>query len=151
MILRPATGADAAAVAEIYLAARSAALPTIRWAHTDDEVRAWVAGQLVPAGGVIVAERDGVVLGHIGIEDEWVDHLYLHPSAWRQAIGSRLIEHAKALRPSGLRLWCFQVNMRARAFYEHHGFVAAQFTDGADNEEREPDLLYVWRQPDGLA
>jgi hypothetical protein len=29
-------------------------------------------------------------------------------------------------------------------FYERHGFVAARRTDGRDNEERAPDILYVW-------
>ncbi len=37
-----------------------------------------------------------------------------------------------------------QRNNRARAFYERHGFRVARMTDGADNEEREPDILYVW-------
>jgi len=45
--------------------------------------------------------------------------------------------------PAGCRLWAFQRNQRARVFYEHRGFVAAEFTDGAGNEEREPDMRYV--------
>ena len=34
---------------------------------------------------------------------------------------------------------------RARQFYEARGFIASEFTDGSRNEEREPDVLYVWR------
>ena len=29
--------------------------------------------------------------------------------------------------------------------YERHGAVAIDFTDGAGNEERQPDALYEWR------
>jgi Uma2 family endonuclease len=42
-----------------------------------------------------------------------------------------------------LRLWTFQRNAAARAFYQAHGFVAQRMT-GGDNEEREPDVLYRW-------
>jgi GNAT superfamily N-acetyltransferase len=73
-----------------------------------------------------------------------VSQLYLRPGHWRQGIGTELLGHAKALRPGGLRLWCFQVNARGRAFYERHGFRVDRMTDGAGNEEREPDILYVW-------
>jgi hypothetical protein len=41
-----------------------------------------------------------------------------------------------------VRLWCFQANSGARRFYERHGFVAVEFTDGHDNEEGCPDVLY---------
>ena len=44
----------------------------------------------------------------------------------------------------GLQLWTFQRNAVARHFYERHGFRAAELTDGARNEEVEPDVRYVW-------
>ena len=43
-----------------------------------------------------------------------------------------------------LTLWTFQRNLRARRFYEANGFVAVRETDGAGNEEKEPDVLYRW-------
>ena len=148
MILRRATPADAGVVAEISTSSRHAAMPTIRWAHTAEEDRWWVANILLPNDEVWVAEADGAVLGFLALhrdaEGDWVSQLYLRPGRWRQGIGTALLEHAKALRPGGLLLWCFQVNARGRAFYERHGFRVARMTDGADNEEREPDILYVW-------
>jgi hypothetical protein len=35
--------------------------------------------------------------------------------------------------------------MRARAFYERHGFVAIEFGDGSGNEAGQPDVFYEWR------
>ncbi len=52
---------------------------------------------------------------------------------------------AKERSPEGLTLWAFQVNGAAHRFYERHGFLAAESTDGSGNEEREPDVRYVWQ------
>jgi len=38
----------------------------------------------------------------------------------------------------------FQRNARARRFYEARGFRLIEETDGARNEEREPDARYLW-------
>jgi hypothetical protein len=43
-----------------------------------------------------------------------------------------------------LQLWTFQRNVQARRFYEARGFALVQETDGAENEEKEPDALYLW-------
>ena len=55
-----------------------------------------------------------------------------------------------AQRESGgaLQLWTFQVNVRARAFYRHHGFREVELTDGRANEEREPDVRLEWTVAD---
>jgi ribosomal protein S18 acetylase RimI-like enzyme len=41
-----------------------------------------------------------------------------------------------------VRLYTFQENTGARRFYERHGFKAVKLTDGHDNEENCPDVLY---------
>ncbi len=46
---------------------------------------------------------------------------------------------------SKLRLWTFQRNHLARKFYESHEFAVIEMTDGSENDEREPDVLYEWR------
>ena len=45
-----------------------------------------------------------------------------------------------------LRLWVFQENVGARRFYERRGFRLVRETDGAGNEEKEPDALLEWRR-----
>jgi GNAT superfamily N-acetyltransferase len=145
VVLRPAQPGDAEAVAAVWLRSFDAALPTVRRAHSDDEVRWWVREVLLPGHDVWVAEADGVVVGLLALSEGWIDQLYLDP-AWRgQGIGDRLVALARRRQPAGLQLWTFQVNESARRFYERHGFVAAEETDGTGNEEREPDVRYVWR------
>lgn len=144
VVLRPARADDGAAVAEVWLRSFAAALPTVRLAHPDDEVRRWVREELVVRAGTWVAETGGAVVGVMALSPGWIDTLYLDPDARGQGIGDRFITVAKEREPSGLQLWTFQVNGPAQRFYERHGFVAVERTDGAGNQEREPDVRYRW-------
>ena len=49
----------------------------------------------------------------------------------------------KELRPGGFTLWVFQRNTGARRFYERRGLRLVELTDGAGNDEREPDASTV--------
>ena len=46
-----------------------------------------------------------------------------------------------------VRLFTFQAGMRARSFYERHGFDAVEFGDGSANEESCRDVLYELTEP----
>jgi GNAT superfamily N-acetyltransferase len=143
LTLRRATDSDAAAVSDLYLRARKAAVPIISMtAHTDEEVRAWIAEIVIPRLEAWVAEGDALA-GLLVLDDDWVDQLYVDPELTRRGIGTQLIELAKRERPGGLRLWTFESNAGAQRFYERHGFRAIDRTEG-DNEEGAPDILYVW-------
>jgi GNAT superfamily N-acetyltransferase len=72
--------------------------------------------------------------------------LYTRPDRIGRGAGTQLIEAAKSSGVAALELWCFQANARARRFYEARGFRAIRFTDGADNEERMPDVRYRWER-----
>ncbi|MFF9766617.1 GNAT family N-acetyltransferase [Streptomyces sp. NPDC014636] len=175
VVLRRALPADARAVADVWLRSFATALPTVGRAHSDDEVRAYFREVVVPLHETWVAETadgneegdgnaradgnegsdgnaradgneggDGVV-GMMVLHDDELSQLYVAP-AWRgRGLGDRFVALAKERSPRGLTLWTFQVNAPAHRFYERHGFVAAEYTDGSDNEEREPDVRYVWR------
>ncbi|MFF4773412.1 GNAT family N-acetyltransferase [Microtetraspora fusca] len=145
VILRRATDADASAVADVWLRSYDAALPGVRRAHTDDEIRAYFREVVVPARETWVATLDGAVVGMMVLNEGLLSQLYLDPDRRGSGIGDRFVALAKERCPDGLELWTFQVNGPARRFYERHGFVAVEHTDGRDNEEREPDVRYVWR------
>ena len=89
------------------------------------------------------AEKQSKLVGIIAFRQEWIDQLYVLPDAQGHGVGSDLLEIAQGAFPS-LNLWTFQRNLRARRFYEVNGFVAVRETDGAANEEKEPDVLYRW-------
>ena len=69
------------------------------------------------------------------------------PTLVGNGIGSTLLAFAMAEFPKPIHLYTFQANVGARRFYERHGFVAIEFTEGQDNEELCPDVLYALPPP----
>ncbi len=144
-MIRRAVDSDAADIADVWLRSFAAALPTVRRAHGDDEVRSWFSYVVVPQYETWVAIAEGSVIGLLVLDGEELEQLYLDPS-WRgRGVGDRFMDLAKQQRPDGLGLWTFQVNGPARRFYERHGFIAVEHTDGLRNEEHEPDVRYAWQ------
>jgi GNAT superfamily N-acetyltransferase len=129
--------------------ARSAFMPYAPSAHPDEEVREWVANHLVPSGGVTVAELQRKVVAAMATERtgacSWITQMAVDPALVGQGIGSLLLAHAMRTLEPPIRLYTFQANLGARRFYERHGFLAIEFTDGQANEEYCPDVLYELR------
>ena len=146
--IRPAAPADAGALAELWLRSWAVALPTVTRAHPDDDVRAYVRDVLLPEHPTwVLTQEQGdleTVVGFLVLGDGWIKQLYLEPDYIGRQLGDHLMRLAKAEYPSGLQLWTFAVNAAARRFYARHGFVEVEQTDGAGNEEREPDVRLVW-------
>ena len=152
--VRRAMAADSDAVADVWLRSFAHALPAVRRAHSDDDVRSWIRDVVVPGRETWVATVDGavtamMVLGAVTDYVGEIDQLYVDPPSQGCGLGSRLVDVAKQRYPAGLELWTFQVNVTAQRFYERHGFVAIDRTDGSGNEEREPDVRYRWCYPNG--
>jgi len=143
MILRPATPDDAPALAAILRTCFRVSLPFLPELHTAEEDLAYVSGKLMVEDAVWAAEVEGAVAGYVAFRDGWIDHLYVHPDRQGQGLGPALLDKALADgRPK--QLWTFQENVRARRFYEARGFRPVEFTDGSGNEERMPDVRYLW-------
>jgi putative acetyltransferase len=139
-----ATRADADALAATFASARRAAMPWLPRLHSEAEDRRYIAEHVIGECEVLVVRREHRPVAFLALREGLVEHLYVHPDAQRSGIGSALLEAAKSRRPTGLRLWVFQRNHAARAFYAAHGFAEVEPTDGAANEEREPDVLLEW-------
>jgi GNAT superfamily N-acetyltransferase len=113
-------------------------------------VRGWFASVVVPSRELWLADALGAEPAAIlVIEDDLIAHLYVEPGLTGRGIGAALLDHAKREHAGGLQLWAFESNVPARRFYERHGFIEVERADGSGNEEREPDVRYVWVGPDG--
>lgn len=145
MNLRPARSEDAPELARLHRNSIETAMPWLPKLHTPEEDLWWMETIVLPNQQVWVAECDGVIAGYAAVLGDMLEQLYLLPEYQRQGIGSELLWKAIEIAEQPMRLWAFQRNEPARVFYEHHGFEAIAFTDGADNEEREPDVLYRHR------
>ena len=145
LVVRDAVPADGGRIADVFLAARHTAMPWLWSPRTEEEVRWWFGGLPERTGGrVLVGERNGIVLGFAEVLPGELNHLYVDPGAQGTGVGSALFAAATRLEPAGLELWTFQRNAAARAFYAARGCVELYGTDGADNEEREPDVRIAW-------
>jgi GNAT superfamily N-acetyltransferase len=147
LVLRPATQGDLPAMAEVFLAARAAAVPAMPPSiHPPDGVRAFYLSHDVETGEreAWVAEDERGTVGFVELKGDWLDDLYVLPQAQGEGIGTALLDIAKAQRPGGFSLWVFVSNVPAREFYSRHGLVERETTDGSGNEERSPDIRMEW-------
>lgn len=141
LVIRPATGADAAAIVDVLKEAA-------QWVEALDGSTMWVEGELdasrvgaeVAAAMFVVADRHGQVVGamRFQLEDtlfwpdlEGDDSAFIHRLAVRRAHAGRglstgllewAVDRARALGKSYLRLDCDAERTRLRALYERFGF-----------------------------
>lgn len=149
MIIRPAILDDMADAAMVHIIARRVNLSYLPQLHSRDETMGYFLTEVFPRSRVWVAQtEDGMITGFIAATPGWVDHLYILPDFQGSGIGSQLLDLAREGEQE-MQLWTFQRNARARRFYENRGFRVVRETDGADNEEKEPDVLYAWTRPAG--
>jgi len=145
VVLRPGLLSESDEIAAVFVASRRASVPDIPpLLHDDDDVRQWLPTQMRAARATWVAEAEGAVVALMILGEGWIEHLYVAPGWTGLGIGGRLVAVAQADQ-GALELWAFQANHGARRFYERHGFVAVEETDGRNNEERTPDVRYLWR------
>src|SRR5262245_12949242 len=137
---------DMDAAAAVHRAAFDHALPWLAGLHTPQEDRWFFRQRLFPACEVWGASDGDALVGIIAFRQGWIDQLYVLPQAQRRGVGTQLLEVAQS-KLDRLELWTFQRNAPARRFYEDHGFVGIEQTDGSGNEEKEPDVRYAWPRP----
>ena len=133
---------DMDAAAHVLRAALDDRLPWLAGRHTPEEDRHFLHNIVFPKS-ILWGACDPGLAGFLALRDGWIDQLHVLPGHQRRGIGSALLARARTASPT-LRLWTFQRNHPARAFYERHGFRLVKETNGARNEEREPDALYLW-------
>ena len=152
VLLRPATVADAPAMADVHVDCREAnvgSMPPL--VHPRETAHRWMTGRLEGSSTGWVAERDGDLVGYLVLTGDWLDDLFLAPGETGHGVGAALLDVAKAERPDGFLLWVFESNRGARRFYERHGLVELESTDGSGNAERSPDVRMAWPGASPLA
>jgi GNAT superfamily N-acetyltransferase len=77
-------------------------------------------------GAILVAERDGRVVGVAGLDGCWLHGFYVLPEHWGTGVAHELLVAVLAELPdcAELKLWVLEENRRARRFYEKHGWRA---------------------------
>lgn len=159
MLVRPATAADADAIARVHVRGWQVAyahlLPAefLNALSVDERYERWwrQLAELASDQHVLVAEGEDGVCGFASVGPSRdtdtaagtgeLMALYLDPGRWRRGIGTRLQRQAlNALAWDGFRtaiLWVLSGNERAVFFYERTGWVP----DGHCKDEPQGDVV----------
>ena len=140
--IRRAEERDIAAVAKLLRAVRHATLPSLPELHTPEEDLRFFRNTVFTQCEIFVAEATQID-GFIAFRVRFIDHLYVRPEHQRAGLGTALLKQATDSYDA-LRLWVFQRNTGAIAFYRAHDFREVERSDGSRNEERQPDVLMEW-------
>lgn len=148
--IRFAEEADAAVIARIHMASRSATMPYLPpQKRSHEQVTGWVQDVVLERCRTWVAVRDAEIIGYAALDGDMLEDLYLRPDVRRQGVGTLLLDEVKRHSPGGVSLHVFQQNTDARAFYESHGFAVLDTNDGDRNMENLPDMTLRWT-PDSV-
>jgi GNAT superfamily N-acetyltransferase len=171
IVLRPATEADAAALAEL---SRSAFAAKFAHLYEPGDLAAFFAEQKTPERyracladpltAVHVAERDGRIAAYCLIErghtfDQrpeprpsrpvHLNQLYTDPAMTGHGLGAALMEwaiaEARAWGADALQLSVFSENSGAQRFYQRYGFAHVADIDFWVGNHRDHEFLYELR------
>ena len=131
------------AAARVHRAAFDHALPWLTGLHTPEEDRWFYRERMFTTCTLWGAFDDVAMTGVIAFHDDWIEQLYILPTAQGRGVGRALLDVAKQSSDQ-LQLWTFQRNTPARGFYEAPRGVLVDQTAGSRNEEKAPDARYVW-------
>ncbi len=141
-MIRPLHPSESLIVADFYHDIRQDTVPP---AHDVDGIKWYIDSFLLPRWSSYVYEENCEILAWVDVHQGWLDQLYCKRDHTGKGIGKQLLDFAKSREPEGLQLWTFQINARARAFYEREGFQEVELTDGANCEEKQPDVRMEWK------
>jgi Acetyltransferases len=95
---------------------------------------------------IYIGTDNNKVVGIIAFNENEINQLYIHNDYQGKGLGKRLLDMAKINSYGRLTLYTFEVNHKARRFYERNGFKI--IGRGYENEENLDDIKYEWVMQD---
>ena len=139
-MIRVLQKADIERVVDIWLDTNLKAhyfIPGQYWKNNIDLVK-----EMLPQAEVYVYENDCQIEGFIGLNDEYVEGIFVSGEMQSQGIGKILLNYAKDKR-NKLLLNVYQKNARAISFYKREGFEIQH--SGLDEATGEKDYVMTWQ------
>ncbi len=145
-MIRPYHEDDFKIVTMLWFEAMHVAMPDMmkRMGFELEGAREYFRNAIVQKDQLWVYESNGVPVAFLGIENDFLDRLYVAPEHHRCGVGQALLNFAKINSPNHLWLYTHVANKIARIFYEKNGFNAEKFGI-SPAPESEPDIEYHWR------
>lgn len=128
------------------------------WLDTNLKAHYFISGQywknnidlvkeMLPQAEVYVYEDDCQIEGFIGLNDEYMEGIFVRDEMQSQGIGKILLNFVKE-KKTKLYLNVYQKNTRAIRFYQREGFEIQR--EGLDEVTGEKDYVMVWQRGKSL-
>ena len=98
--------------------------------------------EMLPRAEVYVYENDNKIQGFVGLNDEYIEGIFVADGMQSQGIGKLLLDFVKEKRAK-LCLNVYQKNIRAINFYQREGFEIRR--EGLDEATGEKDYEMIWK------
>ena len=138
-MIRKLQKADINRAADIWLKTNLKAhffIPEQYWISNYEFVK-----ELLPQAEVYVYEDDKMIQGFIGINDEYIEGIFVSDEMQSRGIGKILLDYIKD-KKDRLQLKVYQKNVRVMSFYQREGFTIQ--SEEMDEFTREKEYVMNW-------
>ena len=99
--------------------------------------------EMVSQSEVYVFEADKMIQGFVGLNDEYIEGIFVAEETQSCGIGKLLLDYIKDKKVR-LQLNVYQKNTRAISFYQREGFIIQ--CEGLDEATGEKEYTMLWKQ-----
>lgn len=138
-MIRKLQKTDINRVADIWLKTNLKAhyfIPEQYWTNNYEVVK-----EMLPQVDVYVYEDDKIIQGFIGINDEYIEGIFVSDEMQSRGIGKMLLDYIKD-KKDRLQLKVYQKNVRAMSFYQREGFTIQ--SEEMDEFTGEKEYVMNW-------
>ena len=138
-MIRKLQKVDINRVADIWLKTNLKAhffIPEQYWISNYEFVK-----EMLPQAEVYVYEDDKMIQGFIGINDEYIEGIFVSDEMQSRGIGKILLDYIKD-KKDRLQLKVYQKNVRAMSFYQREGFTIQ--SEEMDEFTGEKEYVMNW-------
>ena len=140
-MIRKMQNIDINRVADIWLKTNLKAhdfIPEQYWTSNYELVK-----EMVSQSEVYVFEADKMIQGFVGLNDEYIEGIFVAEEMQSCGIGKLLLDYIKDKKVR-LQLNVYQKNTRAISFYQREGFIIQ--CEGLDEATGEKENTMLWKQ-----
>lgn len=138
-MIRKLQKVDINRVADIWLKTNLKAhffIPEQYWISNYEFVK-----EMLPQAEVYVYDDDKMIQGFIGINDEYIEGIFVSDEMQSRGIGKILLDYIKD-KKDRLQLKVYQKNVRAMSFYQREGFTIQ--SEEMDEFTGEKEYVMNW-------
>ena len=140
-MIRKLQKADINRAADIWLKTNLKAhffIPEQYWISNYEFVK-----EMLPQAEVYVYEDDKMIQGFVGLNDEYIEGIFVSDEMQSCGIGKLLLDYIKDKKVR-LQLNVYQKNARAISFYQREGFIIQ--CEGLDEATGEKEYTMLWKR-----